>query len=106
MTVGNVPGGSGLRRAALPLDDRAGQCARAADYIEAHPGCTLPELGAGADLGSVTKVVSEMPRFGYGLRKVRESVPCVGGTRRRRGTVRLYLEARPRTSQGDLFKRE
>jgi hypothetical protein len=89
---------------ALQLDDRAGQCARAANYIETHPGCSLVELAIGADLGSATKVVSEMPRFGYRLRKVRDSIPCVDGTRTRRGAVRYFLEARPKSPQRDLFE--
>ncbi len=74
--------------------------------MEARPGCTLRELGDGADLGSATKVVSEMLRSGYGVRKVRESLPCVEGTRRRRGTLRLFLEARPANVQPDLFLSE
>lgn len=91
---------------ALPLDDRAGQCARAADYLEGHPGCTLRELGDGADLGSASKVISEMVRVGYQVRKRRDSLPCVGGTRRRRGTVRYFLEGRPSRPQPDLFQAE
>ena len=87
----------------LPLDDRAGQCERAANYIEQHPGCTPRELGEGADLGSVTKVISEMARFGFEVRRVRSTLPCVGGTRRRRGTVRYFLVARPVRPQLDMF---
>jgi hypothetical protein len=93
-----------VKTALLPLDDRAGQCFRAANYMETHPGCTVKELADGAELGSVTKVISEMPRFGYRVRKVRDSVPCVGGTRKRRGTVRYFLESRPAISQRDLFE--
>jgi hypothetical protein len=87
----------------LPLDHRAGQCKRAADYIAAHPGCSIPELGHGADLGSATKVISEMSRLGYRVCKLRETLPCVDGTRKRRGTVRLYLEGQPATAQLVLF---
>lgn len=71
--------------------------------MEAHAGCTLRELERGADLGSASKVLSEMLRRGYRVRKVRASVPCVAGTRSRRGALRLFLEARPAEVQRDLF---
>ena len=87
----------------LPLDDRAAQCRRAAHYMEAHPGCDLRELGAGADLGSPSKVVSEMEHtFGYQVRRKRVRVPCVDGTRSRPVT-RYWLIAWPVESQPDLF---
>jgi hypothetical protein len=88
--------------APLPLDSREGQCARAADFMEAHPGCTLRDLTAGADLGSASKVISEMPRFGYTVRKQRARVPCADGEHSR-PVKRYYLEARPQASQFDLF---
>jgi len=90
--------------AAVPLDDRATQCRRAADYMQAHPGCTTRELGEGADLGSVTKVISEMPRYGYSVRTERSSGLCMNGTRRRRGAARYFLEGRPVNPQRDLFE--
>ncbi len=71
--------------------------------MSAHPGCTQRELSEGADLGSVTKVISEMPRYGYSVRKVRDSVPCVNGTRKRRGLVRYFLDGRPVNPQPDFF---
>lgn len=91
---------------ALPFDDRGTQCERAACFMETHPGCTASELAEGAELGSATKVISEMPRFGYAVRKVRATLPCVGGTRLRRGAVRYFLESRPSTGQRDLFVSE
>ena len=87
----------------LPLDDREGQCVRAADYMQAHPGCTLRELAAGADLGSASKVVSEMWRtFGYAVRRDRVRKPCRDGEHSRH-EVRYWLEGRPVRPQLDLF---
>ena len=90
---------------ASPLvpDDREGQCKRAADYMEVHPGCSLVDLASGADLGSASKVVSEMRHaFGYGVRRVRVRVPCRDGQHAR--TVTLYwLESRPSSLQCELF---
>jgi hypothetical protein len=87
----------------LPLDDRAGQCARAADYMAAHPGCTLRDLAAGADLGSASKVVSEMVRtFGYAVRRERVRMPCRDGEHSR-CEKRYFLEGRPVRPQLDLF---
>lgn len=89
--------------ARLPLDNRAAQCRRAARYMHAHPGCTLRELFESADLGSPSKVVSEMVRsFGYQVRRRRERVPCVGNTRSR-SVTRYWLEAWPDDSQLELF---
>jgi hypothetical protein len=88
----------------LPRDGRAAQCKRAADFMEAKPGCTIRELETGADLGSPTKVISEMVRkFGYGVRRERRAASCLDGTRYRRVT-RYWLESRPNFSQGDLFE--
>ena len=87
---------------ALRADDRASQCARAADYMAAHPGCGLRELAEGADLGSASKVVSEMPRFGYCLRRAWRRVVWDDGMRTRRA-IRYWLEGPPNAAQGDLF---
>ena len=90
----------------LPLDTREGQCIRAADYMAAHPACTLRELATGADLGSASKVISEMERtFGYRLRRLRDRVPTRDGTHSR-GVLRYTLEARPSHSQQNLFPTE
>ncbi len=103
MSAGPGSGADACTPGPLPLDDRASQCERLADYMAAHPGCTPLELAEAVDVGSVTKCISEMPRYGYTVRKVRESVPCVGGTRKRRGTVRYFIDGRPSRSQLDLF---
>ena len=89
---------------ALPLDSRAAQCERAADYMHANPGCTLRDLASGADLGSASKVVSEMirPQFGYDVRGEWDREPCAGGTRSR-PVKRYFLQGRPMLAQRDLF---
>jgi hypothetical protein len=87
----------------LPRDDRAAQCRRAARYMQGHPGCTLRELGEGADLGSPSKVVSEMGRaFGYQVRRQRVRVPCRDNAHSR-SVTRYWLEAWPALSQIELF---
>ena len=71
--------------------------------METKPGCDLRELGAGADLGSPSKVVSEMVRtYGYQVLRKRDRVPCVDGTRSRTVT-RYWLLAWPVETQPDLF---
>ena len=87
----------------LPSDTRPAQCKRAARFMEAKPGCNLRELGAGADLGSPSKVVSEMVRtYGYQVLRKREQVLCVDGTRSR-SVTRYWLLAWPVESQLALF---
>lgn len=86
----------------LPIDTRAAQCVRAGHYMEAHPGCTSPELHAGADLGSATKVISEMRRHGFQVRRERVRVLCRDG-KHSRSVIRYYLDAWPAESQLDLF---
>lgn len=87
----------------LPRDDRAAQCQRAAQYMQAHPGCTLRDLGEGADLGNHSKVVSEMVRtFGYQVHRQRDRVPCRDG-KHSRNVMRYWLEAWPALSQTELF---
>ena len=90
----------------LTVDTREQQCKRAADYLEAHPGCTLRELEAGADLGSGTKVLSEMARrFGYQISKQVGHITSRDGSHRQR-RKHYTLEARPSHSQQDLFPTE
>lgn len=91
--------------AKLPTDDRAGQAARVADYLEQHPASTGKEIDAACDTGSVTKVVSVMvDQLGYGIKKGYRHEPCAGGLRTRK--VRTYsLLFRPRIKP-DLFTPE
>lgn len=87
----------------LPFDTREAQCQRAADYMEAHPGCTLRNLAIGADLGSASKVVSEMCRtFGYQVRRESVRIPCEDGEHSRYHK-RYWLKSRPQMAQFDLF---
>ena len=87
------------------FDSRAAQAQRVADYLERHPASTQKEIDAACDAGSVSKVLSDMPRhefpgMGYGLSLGWRTVP----TRAR--PLRTYtLLHRPRPqAQIDLFK--
>jgi hypothetical protein len=71
--------------------------------MQDHPGCTLRELEQGADLGSATKVISEMKgRFGYRVHSQPDRVPCRDGKHSRK-VMRYWLEAWPALSQIELF---
>jgi len=84
-----------------PCDTRPDQAARVADYLELNPASTAKEIDAACDVGSVTKVMSDMPRMNYGLRKGWRYVTCASGNRTRK--VRTYaLTSRPDV-QPDLF---
>jgi len=86
-----------------PPDSRADQATRVADYLELHPDRTGREIDQACDLGSPTKVLSEMRSLGYGLGKAWRTVPCAGGKRSR--IVRTYrLLYRP-AAQPDLFQK-
>lgn len=91
--------------AKLPPDDRAGQAARVADYLEQNPDSTLKEIDMACDTGCVSKVLSAMVKqLGYGIKKGRRDEPCVGGLRTRK--VRSYsLLFRPHV-EPDLFTPE
>ena len=69
-----------------------------------QPGCTLGELNAVCDLGSPTKVVSDMARLlGYGIgRGPARLVPCVGGTKRRSVHTYTLLHRPPKALQLNL----
>ncbi|MBL8376997.1 MAG: hypothetical protein JNM79_03950 [Burkholderiales bacterium] len=96
-------GGASPDFVGLPRDPREGQCARAADYMAAHPGCTLRELAEGADLGSASKVVSEMRRrYGYAVRCERKRRACRDGEHSRREAC-YWLEGRPVRPQMELW---
>jgi hypothetical protein len=82
-------------------DTRPAQAARVADYLEQHPDSTAKEIDAAVDAGCMSKVLSDMPRMGYGVRKGWRCVTCASGNRTR--DVRTYaLTHRPNT-QPDLF---
>ncbi|HVL45778.1 MAG TPA: hypothetical protein VM407_13220 [Acidovorax sp.] len=93
--------------AAKPREDtRPEQAVRVADFLEKTPASTLKEIDAACDVGSVTKVLSDMqrmdlPGMGYGISKGLRRVLCAGGLHVR--DVRTYtLLHRPR-ARSDLF---
>ena len=82
-------------------DTRPAQASRVADYLEQHPDSTAKEIDAACDVGCMSKVLSDMPRMGYGVGKGWRCVSCAGGVSTR--GVRTYaLTHRPDT-QPDLF---
>ncbi len=75
-------------------DDRPAQAERVANYLELHPGASLREIDAACDLGSPSKVLSDMPGLGYCIRRAWRLVPCAfGDAQRQRRTY--YLTHRP-----------
>lgn len=92
-----------LVSSALPLDNRTGQIKRTVASMLAHPeGVSVVQLKAETDAGSVTKVLSEMRRIGFGIRKQLRHETCLGGTKQRR-TWRFFLASHPSKLQQDLF---
>jgi hypothetical protein len=57
--------------------------ARVAAFLKSNPGATLRQIEDACDIGSVTKVISEMKRHGFGLRRELRPVICNGGTNAR-----------------------
>jgi hypothetical protein len=84
-----------------PCDTRPDQAARVADYLELNPASTAKEIDAACDVGSVTKVISEMPHLNYGLRKGWRYVTCASEKRTRQ--VRTYALTHRPNAQPDLF---
>lgn len=82
-------------------DTRLAQTNRVADYLEKHPDSTAKEIDAACDVGCVSKVLSDMPRMGYGVRKDRRCVSCAGNKRLR--DVRTYSLTHRPSAQPDLF---
>lgn len=95
----DIEGSSSMRPMSAAVDTREAQCARVADYLETRPrGATRRELDEACDAGCMTKVLSDMPRLGYVLRKERGHELCADGAKLRR--VRVYaLIARPNAVQ-------
>ena len=82
-------------------DTRPAQAARVADYLEQNPDSTAKEIDAACDVGCISKVLSDMPRMGFGIGRGRRTVTCANGGHTRQ--VRTYvLTHRPET-QPDLF---
>lgn len=84
------------------IDTRPAQAERVADYLEMHPDSTSKEIDAACDAGCISKVLSDMPRMGYGLRKAWRRVTCASGNRTR--NVRMYALTHRPTTQPDLFR--
>lgn len=84
-------------------DTRPEQVERVADFLERHPDSTAKEIDAACDVGSVTKILSDMPRLGYGISRGRcwRDVACDGVQRSRR--VRTYALTHRPSTQPDLF---
>lgn len=84
-------------------DTRPAQAARVADYLEKHPHSTAKEIDLICDVGSVTKVISDMPGLGYGIGRAWRwhTVLCACGQRSR--MVRTYALIYRPSSQPDLF---
>lgn len=83
-------------------DTRPAQAARIANFLERHPDSTSKEIDAACDAGCTSKVLSEMPRMGYGLHKGWCSVTCASGDHTR--SVRTYALTHRPTTQPDLFR--
>ena len=83
------------------LDTRQAQAPRVADFLESHPASTGKEIDAACDTGCITKVLSDMPRLGYGIGKGWRFVHCDHGNHTRR--VRTYSLAHRTGVQPDLF---
>ena len=91
---------SSAQPTAQQLDTREAQAARVADYLDQHPASTQKEADAVCDTGCISKVLSEMPRLGYRLKKAWREVACTSGVRRR---VRTYTLTQRPGAQPDLF---
>jgi hypothetical protein len=81
-------------------DDRTKQMKRVANYLETHPASTLKEIDAVCDTGCISKVLSDMPRAGYGLAKGWRTCTNKQGLARQLRTYTLIY--RP-SQQPDLF---
>lgn len=89
------------RKVNAEFDNRPAQANRVANYLDAHPKATAKEIDTACDVGCITKVLSDMPKLGYGLSKTWRTVRCDHGNRTRQ--VRAYtLLYRPETHP-DLF---
>lgn len=83
------------------IDTRPAQADRVANYLEQHPDRTAKEIDAACDAGCMSKVLSDMPRMGYGIRKGWRNVTCAGGSSTRE--VRTYALAYRPSAHPDLF---
>ncbi len=82
-------------------DDRQWQAVRVANYMEAKPYSTAKEIDAACDVGCITKVLSDMPKLGYGVGKSWRTERCDQGNRTRQ--VRTYTLLYRPANLPDLF---
>lgn len=85
----------------LPLDTRPAQAERVAAFLELHPRSTAKEIDADCDTGCISKVLSDMPRMGYGLHRDWRIVDCAAGQLSRQ--VRVYALTHRPGAQPALF---
>lgn len=85
----------------LQLDTRTAQADRVAGFLEQYPDSTAKEVDATCDTGCISKVLSDMPRMGYGLTKGKRRISCVSGQSSR--YVRTYALTHRAEPVCDLF---
>jgi hypothetical protein len=88
----------------LPKDSRAAQIKRVASFLASTPGASLKDIDAACDTGSATKVLSEMRRRGYLLRREMRPVICDSGTHARLIAHYWLTEWPAHAKQVDLFE--
>jgi hypothetical protein len=81
-------------------DNREKQMKRVADYLEQHPESTSKEIDATCDTGCISKVLSDMPRMGYGIRRGWRTTFSKQGLARQ---LRTYTLIHRPVRQPDLF---
>lgn len=82
-------------------DNRLWQAVRVANYLAEHPYSTAKEIDAACDVGCITKVLSDMPKLGYGIGKGWRTERCDQGNRTRQ--VRTYTLLYQPENLPDLF---
>lgn len=82
-------------------DNRQWQAVRVANHLEAKPHSTAKEIDAACDVGCITKVLSDMPKLGYGVGKGWRTERCDQGNRTRQ--VRTYALLYRPENLPDLF---
>lgn len=82
-------------------DSRQWQAVRVANHLEAEPHSTAKEIDAASDVGCITKVLSDMPKLGYGIGKGWRTERCDQGNRTRQ--VRTYTLLYRPENLPDLF---
>ena len=84
-------------------DTRPEQVQRVADYLAQHPDSTAKEIDTACDVGSVTKILSDMPGLGYGIKRGTRWRDVVRGGEKSLRRVRTYALTHYPNTQPDLF---